>query len=179
MNPVDASEVYRLLYPAVPVIVSCSDGEAVYAMSVVSIMSLSNDPPLVGVSSSPSHSTHRAIVKAGRFSVAWVGAQLWGALEFLGTTPHTETDKLRSAGLRHRRGKRLDVPVVEGAAAVLECSLHSRHATGDHELLVGRVEAGEAIEDFQGYWRFEAYHPVLYAGMQGGSFKTYVERGAR
>lgn len=178
MNPVDASKVYRLLYPAVPAIVSCGDGEKVYAMSVVSIVSLSSDPPLVGVSSAPSHSTHAAIVKAGRFSVAWLGSQMASALEFLGTAPHVEEDKLRSAGLRHRRGDRLDVPVVEGAAAVLECSLHSRQATGDHELLVGRVEEARAIDDFDGYWRFEEYHPVLYAGMQGGSFKTYREGGA-
>ncbi|MDG7022037.1 MAG: flavin reductase family protein [Nitrososphaerota archaeon] len=176
MNPVDPAKAYRLFYPAVPAIVSCSAGGTVYAMLVVSIVSLSNDPPLVGVSSSPSHSTHRAIARAGRFSVAWVGSQLAPALEFLGTTPHTGEDKLLSAGLRHERGGTLDVPVVEGAAAVLECSLWSRHVTGDHELLIGRIEAARAIADFQGYWRFEAYHPVLYAGIQRGSFETYRER---
>lgn len=178
MKPVHASKVYRLLYPAVPAIVSCSDGEMVYAMPVVSIMSLSNTPPLIGVSSSPQHSTHQAIVRAGRFSVSWVNESLSGALEVLGTTSHKAPDKLRSAGLEHRRGRTLDVPVIEGAAAELECSLEARQATGDHELLVGRVRDARAIDDFHGYWRFRTYKPVLYAGIQRGSLKTY-EPGTR
>ena len=58
MNPVDTSKVYRLLYPAVPAILGCCDRSLVYAMPVVSIVSLSNSPPLIGVASSPEHSTH-------------------------------------------------------------------------------------------------------------------------
>lgn len=176
MNNVDPSKVYRLLYPTVPGIVACSDGGQVYAMSVVSIVSLSSTPALVGVSSSPSHSTHKAIVKAGRFSVSWVDASSMRSLEVLGTTPHADPDKLRSAGLRHTVGEKLDVPVVEEAVASLECSLQERRPFGDHELLVGRVVQATASEDFEGYWKFESYNPVLYAGLQDGAFKTFPPR---
>jgi flavin reductase (DIM6/NTAB) family NADH-FMN oxidoreductase RutF len=176
MIPVDPSKVYRLLYPAVPAIVSCRDGSSVYAMPVVSVISLSNDPPLIGVSSSPEHSTHAAIVRARCFSLSWVDASLKGALEVLGTTAHSTPDKLQSAGLRHARGNALDVPVIEGAAASLECSLYARQSLGDHELLVGMVRDARASEDFQGYWRFESYTPVLYVGIQDGSLKTFKPR---
>jgi flavin reductase (DIM6/NTAB) family NADH-FMN oxidoreductase RutF len=175
MSPVEPSRVYRLLYPAVPAIISCSDGGTIYAMPVVSIMSLSEDPPLIGVSSSPKHSTHGAIVRAGCFSLSWVDASLVRSLEVLGTTG-SSGDKLRSAGLSHTRGKTLDVPLVEGAAASLECSLHARHVFGDHELLVGEVRDARASEDFQEYWRFQTYDPVLYTGIQDGAFKTYRPR---
>jgi len=176
MNPVDPSKVYRLLYPAVPAIISCSDRGLIYAMSVVSIISLSNDPPLIGVSSSPKHSTHEVIASVRRFSLSWVDASLVRSLEVLGTTPHGTVDKLQSAGLKHTRGKALDVPIVEGAVAWLECSLYARQALGDHELLVGKVHDARASDDFQEYWKFQAYNPVLYAGIQGGSFKTYQPR---
>jgi flavin reductase (DIM6/NTAB) family NADH-FMN oxidoreductase RutF len=173
MNPVDPSKVYRLLYPAVPAIISCNDRGMIYAMPVVSITSLSNDPPLIAFSSSPKHLTHEAIIKARCFSVSWVDASLRRAIEVLGTTPHRAGDKLQSAGLKHARGRTLDVPIIEGSVASLECSLYLRQAIGDHELLVGKVQDARAVDDFQGYWRFQTYSPVLYAGTQDGSFKTY------
>lgn len=173
MKSVDPSKAYRLFYPAVPAILACSDRSLVYAMPVVSVMSLSNIPPLVGVASSPQHSTHQAIVSVGRFSLCWVDASMVRALEVLGTTPHAGADKLRAAGLEHKRGKCLDVPIVEGAVAAVECTLHTRQALGDHELLAGKVQDARAAEDFQDYWKFQSYKPVLYAGIQGGAFKTY------
>jgi len=173
MNSVDPSKVYRLLYPAVPAILSCDDRGMVYAMPVVSIISLSNSPALIGISSSPEHSTHKAIVNLRSFSLCWVDASLTRSLEVLGTTPHNTGDKLHSAGLKHERGRTLNVPIVEGSVAALECSLYARQKLGDHELLVGKVQDARAVEDFQDYWRFQSYHPVLYAGIQGGSFKTY------
>ncbi len=174
MNPVDPSKVYRLLYPAVPAIMSCSDRGLIYAMPVVSMVSLSNVPPLIGVSSSPKHSTHAAIVSVRSFSLSWVDASLMRSLEVLGTTPHSAVDKLQSAGLKHTRGRTLDVPIVEGSVASLECSLYARQALGDHELLVGKVQDARASDDFQDYWKFQTYNPVLYAGIQEGSFKTYT-----
>lgn len=177
MNPVDPSKVYRLLYPAVPAIVGCNDGGQVFAMPVVSIMSLSNDPPLIGVASSPEHSTHHAIARARCFSLSWVDTSLVRSLEVLGTTSHGGGDKLASAGLEHVRGRKLDVPIVRGAVASLECSLHARQVFGDHELLVGKVQDARASEDFKDYWRFQTYNPVLYAGIQKGSFRTYQTRG--
>jgi flavin reductase (DIM6/NTAB) family NADH-FMN oxidoreductase RutF len=145
----------------------------VYAMPVVSILSLSGDPPLIGVSSSPTHVTHEAILRAKCFSLSWVDASLIRSLEVLGTTPHNAGDKLSSAGLEHTRGRTLDVPIVEGAVATLECSLYARQALGDHELLVGKVQDARASDDFQGYWKFQAYTPVLYSGIQDGSLRTY------
>ncbi len=173
MNPVELSKAYRLLYPAVPTIIGCNEGGKVYAMPVVSIISLSNDPPLIGVASSPGHSTHKAILKAGRFSVCWLDSSQASAIQFLGTTGHKETDKLRSAGLEHDRGRKLDVPVVRSAPAALECRLGSSIPVGDHELLVGKIEEASASDDFQGYWRFKRYRPVLYTGVREGALTTF------
>jgi len=172
MKKVGLSKAYRLFYPSVPVIVACTDGGRVYAMPAVSVVSLSSDPALVGVSSSPSHATHGAILRAGKFSLSWLGSGRVRAVEALGTTRATTKDKLRSAGLAHGKGKVLDVPVIEGSFAVMECSLAGREHFGDHELLVGKVVQARAAADFRGYWRFKEYKPILYAGSPDG-FTTY------
>lgn len=179
MNPVDPSKVYRLFYPQVPAILACTDGSRVYAMPVVSMLSLSSEPPLVGVAASPGHATHRAVVDVGRFSLSWVDASAARSVELLGAGTFKGRDKLRAAGLKHARGRALGVPVIEGAAASLECTLQAREAMGDHDLLVGRVERAEASDDFKGYWRFKDYTPLLYAGTLEGSLTTYrAARGA-
>jgi flavin reductase (DIM6/NTAB) family NADH-FMN oxidoreductase RutF len=105
-----------------------------------------------------------------------VDASFVRSLEVLGTTSHSLPDKLMAAGLKHSPGRKLDVPIVEGAAASLECSLDARQPLGDHELLIGRVHEARASEDFREYWTFESYRPVLYAGTQDGSFQTYRPR---
>lgn len=173
MNPVDLSKVYRLFYPAVPAVVGCNDKGLVYAMPAVSIMSLSNSPPLVGVASSPGHSTSAAISKVKAFSVSWLDSSKAEAVRVLGTTSHAAMDKLKAAGLEHSRGKVLDVPLLVDAAATLECSLYARQTLGDHDLFVGRVLEARASDDFQEYWRFEGYKPILYAGIQQGNLATY------
>ena len=178
MKPVSPSKVYRLLYPAVPAIISCYDRGFVFAMPVVTLVSLSNDPPLVGFSSSPSHATHKAVAVSRCFSVSWVDSSMAKAVETLGTTPHTTSDKLQAAGLKHTRGKLLDVPIIEGAVAYLECSLYGRQALGDHELLIGRVQEASATEDFGDYWGFQTYQPILYTGIREGSLQTYRPGGS-
>jgi flavin reductase (DIM6/NTAB) family NADH-FMN oxidoreductase RutF len=176
MNPVDPSKAYRLLYPQVPAIIACYDGGLVYAMPVTSIIALSSDPPLMGVSSSQDHATYGAILNAGCFSLSWVDASMIRSVEALGTKPHRAPDKLQSAGLKHSRGRTLDVPTIEGAVAGVECSLYSRHTFGDHDLLVGKVLEAGASEDFHDYWRFQSYSPVLYTGMHDVTLTTYQPR---
>lgn len=173
MNPVDPAKAYRLMYPAVPAIVACNDNGLVYAMPAVSMMSLSNNPALVGVASSPDHSTSAAIAKVKSFSVSWLDASKAEAVRVLGTTGHSGMDKLKAAGLGHSRGRQLDVPVPEDAVAALECSLYARQILGDHYLFVGKVLEARASDDFQEYWRFERYAPILYTGIQQGNLTTY------
>jgi len=171
MKVVEPSKVYRLLYPSVPAVVACYDGGRVYAMPAVSVVSLSNDPPLIGVSFSREHATYKAILRAGKFSVSWLGLEKVDAVEYLGKAQAVK-DKLKGAGLRHAKGRVLDVPVIDGSAAVLECSLSARCPFGDHELLVGKVKEARASGDFRDYWRFEEYKPILYAGSPE-RFRTY------
>jgi len=166
MRAVAPSKAYRLLYPAVPVVVAATCEAKVSAMPAVSIISLSNEPAMIGISSSPSHDTYGTIVRARCFSVSWLDERHVRAVEGLGSSSGAGVrDKLRAAGLHYRLRGTLAVPIVREASAYISCTLARVERFGDHELIVGGVRDARAIEDFGDYWAFRLYHPILYSGM--------------
>jgi flavin reductase (DIM6/NTAB) family NADH-FMN oxidoreductase RutF len=165
MKRVAPSKIYRLLYPAVPVVVAAPRADGVSAMPVVSAVSLSSNPPLVGLSFSPTHVTYGAIVESGSFSVSWLDRRYMKEVEKLGTTSGANTqDKLSAVGLHYDLRGSPAVPIIRESSAYLACVLADIRNFGDHDLVVGAVRAARAIEDFNDYWSFEAYHPILYSG---------------
>lgn len=165
MKRVPTSKVYRLLYPAVPAVVAATFGGTTSAMPAVSVISLSNDPALIGISSSPSHATYRTIVKAKRLSVSWLDSRYGEAVVKLGSASGNGIrDKLRAGGLHYSLKGAPQVPVIREASAYVSCTLAGVHRIGDHNLLVAQVREARAIEDFDEYWTFKLYHPILYTG---------------
>ena len=165
MRKVEGSKVYRLLYPSVPVVVAASHGGKVSAMPAVSVISLSNYPALIGVSSSPSHDTHETVVRARCFSLSWLDSRYASAVVGLGSVSGAGTpDKLRGAALHYSLRGMPPVPLVKEASAYLACKLSMVERFGDHDLLVGEVREARAAGDFRDYWAFKSYQPILYSG---------------
>jgi len=165
MRKVESLKVYRLLYPVVPAVVAATSGGRVAAMPVVTLISLSNEPPLIGFSSLPSHTTYKTIIEAGRFSVSWLDRRFAKAVTELGTSTDPERgDKLRAAGLHYTAGE-LGTPVIEEASATLECRFSASQRFGDHNLVIGEVKSARAVDDFEDYWTFNEYRPMLYSGL--------------
>lgn len=172
MRKVELSKIYRLLYPSVPVVVAASHKGSCSAMPVVSIISLSNNPPLVGISSSESHATYRTIRRAGWFSVTWLDARFLPAIEYLGSNSGSRVrDKLAASGLQYSLHGTPEVPLLAEARAWLVCSVDGVRRYGDHELVIGRARNAEADDDFRSYWEFETYNPILYTGLGRPGFK--------
>jgi flavin reductase (DIM6/NTAB) family NADH-FMN oxidoreductase RutF len=61
-----------------------------------------------------------------------------------GTQSGRDLDKL--AGHRWRPGA-LGAPILEAAAAYLECRVAGSTAAGDHEIVLGEVVGGDVIDD--------------------------------
>jgi flavin reductase (DIM6/NTAB) family NADH-FMN oxidoreductase RutF len=166
---VDPSLIHRLFYPQVPAILSAMIGKRVSAMPVVSYTSVSDSPPMVAVSSVPTHYTCKLVLKAGCFSLCILGRDHAGAVARLASVSGSKVeDKLADAGLQYSRGETLRVPVITGSAATLECSLKAKRKFGDHLLLVGEVRAARASDAFDGFWDFARYRPLLYTGWRDG-----------
>ena len=166
---VDPSLIHRLFYPQVPAVLSAMVGKRVSAMPVVSYTSVSDTPPMVAVSSVPSHYTCKLVLEAGCFSLCILDRDNAGAIARLGSVSGSRVeDKLTDAGLKHSRGEKLKVPVILGSAATLECSLTTKRRFGDHLLLVGEVKSARATDAFDGFWDFSRYRPLLYTGWREG-----------
>ena len=176
MRNIDLSLIHRLFYPAVPSLMCASEGSNVSAMPVVSYLSISTTPPMLGVACSRDSFTARLASSSRAFSLCFLDRRFVRMVSLLAArSGRGAGDKLAAVGLRHKRGKKVSAPVVLESVAVLECSVQSRRRLGDHYLLVGRVEAAYASSDFRGYWKFKEYDPILYTGWIGG-MRTFGRR---
>jgi flavin reductase (DIM6/NTAB) family NADH-FMN oxidoreductase RutF len=166
---VDSSLIHRLFYPQVPAVLSSQYRGRVSAMPVVSYASVSDSPPLVAVACNPESYTCKLILKARCFSLSMLDRNQTSRIGALATTHGGDVpDKLASVGLSRKRGTKLNVPVITGARATLECSLKSKVVMGDHYLIVGLVRASYADGAFSDEWDFRSYKPILYTGWKDG-----------
>jgi flavin reductase (DIM6/NTAB) family NADH-FMN oxidoreductase RutF len=114
------------------------DGEQV-GLTVSSLISLSLDPPLVGISISRSAALHELLREAGVFGISILAAgQEALAQHFARGVPPIAL----WTGIERRPGT-LGVPLLEGALGWLECRVTAEHEAGDHTLFVGEVAAVE------------------------------------
>jgi flavin reductase (DIM6/NTAB) family NADH-FMN oxidoreductase RutF len=166
---VDPSLIHRLFYPQVPAVLSAMEGKRVSAMPVVSYASVSDSPPMVAVSSVPSHYTCKLVLEAGCFSLCILDRDHASAIARLASVSGSKVeDKLADAGLRYTSGEVVKAPLIQGSSAALECTLVAKRRFGDHLLLVGEVKAASASEAFDGFWDFAKYRPLLYTGWRDG-----------
>jgi 3-hydroxy-9,10-secoandrosta-1,3,5(10)-triene-9,17-dione monooxygenase reductase component len=108
-------------------------------LTVGSLVSLSLDPPLVGVSVSRFAALHELMREAGGFAASLLAAgQEALAQHFARGVPPIAL----WTGIDAREGAR--GPLLEGSLGWVECSLSSEAAAGDHTVFVGAVERVEA-----------------------------------
>ena len=104
-------------------------------LTVVSLVSLSLEPPLVGVAVGRHAALHELLREAGAFAVSILATgQEAVAQHFARGVPPI----ILWQGIETRTGE-LGAPLLEGALGWIECRLASEHPTGDHTFFVGDV----------------------------------------
>jgi flavin reductase (DIM6/NTAB) family NADH-FMN oxidoreductase RutF len=104
-------------------------------LTVVSLVSLSLEPPLVGVAVRRHAALHELLREAGAFAVSILAeGQEALAQHFARGVPPI----VLWQGIETRTGE-LGAPLLEGALGWIECRLASEHPTGDHTFFVGDV----------------------------------------
>jgi 3-hydroxy-9,10-secoandrosta-1,3,5(10)-triene-9,17-dione monooxygenase reductase component len=122
-------------------------------LTVGSLVSLSLEPPLVGVSVSKQASMHELLRRAGGFALSLLaGDQEAVAQHFARGVPPLA----HWHGIATRSGA-AGAPLIDEAIGWLECETRTEHATGDHTLFVGEVLGAE-----QG----RSAPPLVYVGQQ-------------
>jgi flavin reductase (DIM6/NTAB) family NADH-FMN oxidoreductase RutF len=126
--------------PAGVVLVSTRAGDGYKALTASSLVSISVDPPLVLVGLERNSATRTAILETGAFNVnVLTRSQEFIADRFAGRAPAVDPGWKT---LPHRLGKNA-IPLLQGAAAWLECRVTDTHRAGDHDVCIGEVEAAE------------------------------------
>jgi flavin reductase (DIM6/NTAB) family NADH-FMN oxidoreductase RutF len=171
VREVDPRHFHYVMYPATtPVIAARAGGEA-SAMPAAWTAAVSFDPPMLMTAIAPERKTYMLIRESGYFTVNYLDFSRVEALAMIGSaSSRFLPDKLERAGLRLVEARRVPSVALADAAAVIECSLRGVvDVGGDHDVVVGRVEAVLASEDFKdGAWSLERYRPILYMGRTRG-----------
>jgi flavin reductase (DIM6/NTAB) family NADH-FMN oxidoreductase RutF len=133
-----------------------AEGERL-GLTVGSLVSLSLEPPLVGVSISRQAAMHELLRTAGGFALSLLaGDQEAVAQHFARGVPPLA----HWHGIATRAGA-AGAPLIEDAAGWLECETRAEHEAGDHTLFVGEVLAAE---------RGRSAAPLLYLDQRYVSF---------
>ncbi|HNZ90335.1 MAG TPA: flavin reductase [Acidovorax sp.] len=160
-NPADDGRAFRRslgqFATGVTVITACHAGQNV-GMSVNSFAALSLDPPLVLWSIRRESGSLQAFKEAGHFAVNVLAAN---QVELSNRFASSKGDKF---GATPWTAGTCGAPLLHGAIAHMECTLHEVIEGGDHLLLIGRVDryarfAGEPLLFTQGRYAVTQEHP--------------------
>jgi flavin reductase (DIM6/NTAB) family NADH-FMN oxidoreductase RutF len=136
-------------YPhGVSVLTVDRDGERM-GVTIGSLVSLSLEPPLVGVSIGKEASSYELLRRSGRFAVSLLAEDQEALAQHFarGVPPIAHW-----SGIAVRDGE-LGPPLLEGAVGWLECRVWAEYDAGDHTVFVGEVLRAE---------RDESKRPLVY-----------------
>ncbi len=147
MISVPLLESVKLISPRLTVLVNTLDDKGELNSSPYSwIFPLSFNPPLIGVGIGGKHKlSYVNSKKTGEFVVCVVSED-FGQQAISCEKSHKSGDKLwEKYGLHAEKSRKVKVPRIREARAVLECKLiKSLEYEGDHIILVGKVVYAEA-----------------------------------
>jgi flavin reductase (DIM6/NTAB) family NADH-FMN oxidoreductase RutF len=156
MTGAELREVMRR-FPAPVAVVTTTVDEERYGLTVGSLVSLSLEPPLVGISIGRESSSHEPIRRAGRFAASLLSGEQEALAQHFARSGIPPIALW--SGVDVREGD--TGPLVEGALAWLECRTWAEYPAGDHTIFVGEVLRGELGAVGSGLvYRLSRYFPV-------------------
>ena len=159
---IDPSEYRRVLghFPTGVTVVTGADDDGPTGMAIGSFASVSLDPPLVMFCPGKTSKTWMRIQRTGAFCVNVLGHD---QDDICGVFAGKAEDKFE--GIDWTTAS-TGAPLIPGAIATIDCSIHAVHDGGDHDIVVGLVQTMTTAEDapargpllfFQGgYGRYES-----------------------
>ena len=119
----------------VTIVATMDDRGRPRGMTASAFSSLSLSPPLVLVCIDERSQVCSALRNGGRFAVNILRADQEALARRFATRREDRFD-----GVGYRHGDKVDVPLLDGALANIECTTTQKHAEGDHVIFVGQVE---------------------------------------
>lgn len=156
MTGEELREVMRRFPAPVAVVTAVVDDER-YGLTVGSLVSLSLEPPLVGISVGRDSSSHEPIRRAGRFAASLLSGEQASVAQHFARSGIPPVALWNGVDVRDGEFG----PLVDGALAWLECTTWAEYPAGDHTIFVGEVRGAELGAAGAGLvYRLGAYAPV-------------------
>ena len=126
-------------FPSGVAVVTVDTDEERLGLTVGTLVSLSIEPPLVGISIAREAAMHELLRRAGGFALSLLAAGQEAVAQHFarGVPPIAHWH-----GIAHREGAS-GAPLLEGALGWLECRTWAEHDAGDHTFFVGEVLGAE------------------------------------
>jgi flavin reductase (DIM6/NTAB) family NADH-FMN oxidoreductase RutF len=156
-DPVALRGVLGRFATGVTIITAVSPAGDRVGVTANSFNTLSLDPPLILWSLALKAWSVDVFRATDRFAVNILSASQHG---FARQFARAADDKFAGVEIEEGLG---GVPLIKGAAAYLECSVHQRHPGGDHELYIGLVERSAATD----------HEPLVYLKSRFGGFAQH------
>lgn len=138
-----------MLHPKLVVLIlACDSRGRPNIMTAAWAMPVSSNPPLACVAISPRRYTYELIRESKEFTINVADVGMIREAHYCGTVSGRNVDKVSRLGLGLIPPSKINTPLLENALASLECSLYGEHEAGDHVLVLGRVLAAHARENF-------------------------------
>ena len=134
-------------YPRLAVIVTCHARGRDNAMAVAWHSSVSQNPPLFGISISPKRFTYELILEAQEFGINFLSLEKAELIAAVGGCPGENVDKFGVFNIVREQPLKTAVPVLKDAYAAYECKLVEHQTYGDHEWFVGEIVATHFLEE--------------------------------
>ena len=142
MRQVTPSQAIARKFPEWIVMVVSRDAEGrPNVMPAGWAMICSGSPLCVAVAISRGHYTCQCIKATGEFVFAWAGQGQEDLVDQTGSISGRDVDKFQEFCIPCADAAEITVPVLEGAAANLECKVVHEYESGDHIIFVGEVVA--------------------------------------
>lgn len=123
-------------------VVGVAHGDRRDAFTAAWITQVGFDPLMIALSINPDHASYPILTAAGVFSVSILRCGQLDLARHFGTQSGRVTDKLSGQRWQPALG---GTPILLDAVAYLECRVTSRHAAGDHELVLAHVVGGRVL----------------------------------
>ena len=133
----DGAEFRRVLghFPTGVTVVTAAGADGPEGMAIGSFSSVSLDPPLVMFCPGHESASWSRMRPAGSFCVNVLGDHQADVSRIFAGKSDDRFDGLST------RVEATGAPVIEGCLAWIDCTVHAVHDGGDHDIVVGRVEA--------------------------------------
>jgi flavin reductase (DIM6/NTAB) family NADH-FMN oxidoreductase RutF len=136
-------ELFRRLTTGVYVVGVAYEGRY-NAFTAAWVTQVSFDPLLVVLSVNPDNLSYSLLKQSEVFVLNVLRHDQFDLARHFGTQTGSDLDKL--AGQPWRPGT-LGAPILQNAAAYLECRITGAMPAGDHQLVLGKAVRGEVIDD--------------------------------